>query len=58
MRVNASNLAIAARLTPALRLLYPDVEKSNESLDIDPVGQSAKEILSIPGVFAQNSICN
>ena len=58
MRVNECNLALASQLTPALRLLYPDSEESNESLDIDPLEPSAHEILSVPGAFAEARLCN
>ena len=57
MRITPATLDIAARLTPSLRLLYPEEEqKPKEALgDIAPQ-ITAKAILSVPGLFAQKEL--
>lgn len=53
MRLTGPTMATAAKLTPALRLLYPDAS----SKDPKPVDElSAAQILSIPGLFAQHEL--
>ena len=45
---------LAAKLTPALRLLYPD-----EGVDVDETAIEktvAKELMTIPGIFAVKGI--
>ncbi len=56
MKVNPGNIVTAFKLTPALRLLYPETDDNDAPLDTKP---SAKEILSIPGAFAKSiTRCN
>ena len=55
MRVKDGDVGIAAKMTPSLRLLYPDSENCYESLDVNPHEPSANEILSAPGAFANKS---
>jgi ribonuclease Z len=58
MRITPATLTIAAQLTPALRLLYPEDEANPDGT---PIGEeegetSAKTILSVPGLFAQKEL--
>mmetsp|Transcript_3785 Transcript_3785/g.6469 ORF Transcript_3785/g.6469 Transcript_3785/m.6469 type:complete len:124 (-) Transcript_3785:92-463(-) len=50
MRLSPSTIATAAKLTPALRALYPD-ETVKEASTI-----AAQDVLSIPGLFAQQEL--
>jgi len=60
MRLTPTTLLAASKLTPALRLLYPDDDEEEEDGDI--AGSSSKEkdeaiaLLSTPGIFAQSGI--
>ena len=57
MRITPATLAVAAKLTPALRLLYPEESfNSDRKEERDSMQISAKRILSIPGLFAQKQI--
>jgi len=58
MTVKPSEITIAAKLTPALRLLYPDTTEETKIDCEGAVGPSAKEILSVPGVFATSTFCD
>jgi len=63
MKVTPSNLQLAGKLTPALRLLYPDtdVENDEEDMTLDELDTNkhdlsrAKQALATPGFFASNS---
>jgi ribonuclease Z len=52
MTLTPANLVAAYKLTPALRLLYPE-EVANED---EPQESSALKALEIPGLFAQKEI--
>lgn len=47
MRLKPSNLLIASKLTPALRLLYPEVDVKDEKSPTQ-----AEVVMSVPGIFA------
>lgn len=56
MRVTPQTIGLAARLTPALRLLYPrEGADESEEADVEPK-VSAKEIMAVPGVFAAKGV--
>lgn len=50
MKLTPSNLVAASKITPALRLLYPETEKTVSA------EQSAVAALGVPGLFAQKEI--
>ena len=57
MRLTPKTVNLAAKLTPAMRLLYPesndgDVEDEDESIE----KTAAKDLMGIPGVFAINGV--
>ena len=62
MRIRPSTIKLASSLTPALRLLYPEDVKIDENDNMDTIDDnassslSAKEILSVPGMFATKGI--
>jgi ribonuclease Z len=59
MKLTPNTIAVASALTPALRLLYPSQEEgdsSNEANPIDSLVSTTKEILSVPGLFAQKDL--
>jgi ribonuclease Z len=58
MRITPATLTIAAQLTPALRLLYPEDEANPDGPPIrEEEGEiTAKSILSVPGLFAQKEL--
>jgi len=66
MRLKPSTISTASKLSPALRLLYPGDDKKSEVENEDDVVLSletndepvatAKEILSVPGMFATKGI--
>jgi ribonuclease Z len=51
MKLQRSTLEVASRLTPALRLLYPDDE--TDSCKSQPSDAVAATAMSVPGLFAQ-----
>jgi ribonuclease Z len=51
MKLTPGNLVAASKLTPALRLLYPETEKSGTACQ-----SSAVAALEVPGLFAQNNL--
>lgn len=52
VRLTPKTISVAAKLTGAMRLLYPEESKKQ-----DKKGKmNAKEILSIPGIFAQSEL--
>ena len=63
MTLKETNIDYASKITPVLRLLYPETRHSDE-IECDEVNiannetqsLSAKELLSIPGVFADSSL--
>jgi len=58
MRVRPNTVAMAAKLTPALRLLYPG-EGDDDVMDAELLKEgkdSAKELMNVPGVFAAKGI--
>lgn len=52
MRLKPDTIDLAAKLTPAMRLLYPCDETNDESTE----HITAKELMAIPGVFAATGI--
>ena len=55
MRLTPKTVNLAAKLTPAMRLLYPE---SNDG-DVEEVSiekTAAKHLMGIPGVFAINGV--
>jgi ribonuclease Z len=51
MRLTPSTLLAASKLTPSLRLLYPEDDEAEKATN-----EKANAILSVPGVFAKNGI--
>jgi ribonuclease Z len=49
MRITQFNIASAAKITPALQVLYPESPPENESSE-------AQHILAVPGLFAQKDL--
>jgi ribonuclease Z len=62
MRLGKDSMLLASKLTPALRLLYPDGDRVDEieaAQVNDGNGSSnaaAKDLMSVPGVFAAKGI--
>lgn len=61
IKITPGNLITAAKLTPALRLLYPedgeDDDENEEMVEGDQnISSTAKAALEIPGLFAQKSL--
>eukprot|EP00560_Eucampia_antarctica_P002611 CAMPEP_0197843042 /NCGR_PEP_ID=MMETSP1437-20131217/47093_1 /TAXON_ID=49252 ORGANISM="Eucampia antarctica, Strain CCMP1452" /NCGR_SAMPLE_ID=MMETSP1437 /ASSEMBLY_ACC=CAM_ASM_001096 /LENGTH=87 /DNA_ID=CAMNT_0043453023 /DNA_START=857 /DNA_END=1120 /DNA_ORIENTATION=+ len=62
MRVKPNTIHVASNLTPALRLLYPDVTCNNEKDNVNSFEDNeqssitAKDIMSVPGMFAAKGI--
>jgi ribonuclease Z len=59
MKLTPDTVALASALTPALRLLYPSQEEGDSSHEVDPIESfvsTTKEILSVPGLFAQKDL--
>jgi ribonuclease Z len=56
MKLKPHTLFTASKLTPALRLLFADDTDSNSGTGQDPVKSNGAEILSIPGVFANQML--
>jgi ribonuclease Z len=62
MRLRKDSMLLASKLTPALRLLYPDGDRVDEIEDAqvnDGNGSSnaaAKNLMSVPGVFSAKGI--
>jgi ribonuclease Z len=61
MKLTPDTVAVASALTPALRLLYPSQEEGDSSheMELDPIESfvpTTKEILSVPGLFAQKDL--
>jgi ribonuclease Z len=56
MKVTPANISVASKLTPSLRMLYPqDAEGAEEEREhLSETKKKAREILSTPGVFANN----
>eukprot|EP00547_Thalassionema_nitzschioides_P005517 CAMPEP_0194206448 /NCGR_PEP_ID=MMETSP0156-20130528/5482_1 /TAXON_ID=33649 /ORGANISM="Thalassionema nitzschioides, Strain L26-B" /LENGTH=760 /DNA_ID=CAMNT_0038932977 /DNA_START=53 /DNA_END=2335 /DNA_ORIENTATION=+ len=52
IRLTPATISVAAKLTASLRLLYPEEDKTKT----EDSKVNAKEILSIPGIFAQNKL--
>lgn len=54
MKVTPASISVASKLTPALRMLYPqDAEGAEEEREhLSETKKKAQEILSTPGVFA------
>ncbi|GAX20967.1 ribonuclease Z [Fistulifera solaris] len=53
MRLTPGNLGLAARITPAVRLLYPE---DTENEVTNNVGEDVIDLLSTPGLFAHNKV--
>ncbi len=53
MRLTPGNLGLAARITPAVRLLYPE---DTETEGTSNVGDDVIHALSTPGLFARNEV--
>lgn len=56
MRLTPGNLVAASKLTPVLRLLYPEGATEDGGDDGLAETQEAKAALQIPGLFAQKSL--
>ena len=59
MRLTPCNLMAASKLTPALRLLYPDESSSADAGSDDNTGRSsthAVAAMSVPGLFAHKEL--
>jgi ribonuclease Z len=62
MRLRSNSLALASKMTPALRLLYPDDAQTDETEDAEMQDgnstrkEDAKDLISVPGVFAAKGI--
>ena len=54
LRLTPKTIHLAAELTSALRLLYPREEVEETDMVVDKV--TAKELLSVPGVFAAKGV--
>jgi ribonuclease Z len=54
MRLTAGSIELAAKLTPALRMLYPEAGVSEEETNVAET--TAKELMAIPGIFATKGI--
>ena len=57
MRLTPSTIQTASQLTPAMRLLYPDDSEGTTGAAAESGdGRKAKELLSIPGAFANKDL--
>jgi ribonuclease Z len=54
MRLTPGSIELAAKLTPALRMLYPEAGVEEEETTIEET--TAKELMAIPGIFAAKGI--
>ena len=55
MRLTPKTVNLAAKLTPAMRLLYP--ESDDGDVDEESIEKTAvKDLMGIPGVFAMNGV--
>lgn len=55
MRLTPKTVNLAAKLTPTMRLLYPESNVGDvEEVSIEKT--AARELMSIPGVFAMNGV--
>lgn len=51
MRLSPSNLVMASKVTPAIRLLYPEESEGRQGAETE-----AESIMAIPGLFAQSEL--
>jgi ribonuclease Z len=59
MRLRKQSIVLASRLTPALRLLYPNEGNTNDSgmlVDDEAENSTAAKLLLVPGLFATKGI--
>jgi ribonuclease Z len=56
MRLRKDSVLLASKLTPALRLLYPDGDRDGEIEGDDANNAEARDLMSVPGVFAAKGI--
>ena len=59
IKITPENLQVASMLTPALRLLYPEDDDTNENDGnevVEAMTNTAKAAMNIPGLFAQKSL--
>eukprot|EP00578_Thalassiosira_sp_NH16_P017986 CAMPEP_0181106776 /NCGR_PEP_ID=MMETSP1071-20121207/16708_1 /TAXON_ID=35127 /ORGANISM="Thalassiosira sp., Strain NH16" /LENGTH=687 /DNA_ID=CAMNT_0023190197 /DNA_START=1404 /DNA_END=3468 /DNA_ORIENTATION=- len=58
MKVTPDNIVTASRLTSAMRMLYPEDVDEGDSAEAAETKRAAKEILSMPGLFASSMKCD
>ena len=59
MKLTPSTIDLASKLTPAMRLLYSGGDEEEEDGEVeqtDDKGVAAKELMSVPGVFAAKGV--
>jgi len=56
MKLTPGTVAVASKLTPALRLLYPCDQEADQNEETGEVSVATSSILSIPGLFAQKEL--
>lgn len=56
MRLTPNMVGLAAKLTPAMRLLYPEPDEGVDEEETAIEDTTAKELMTVPGIFAVNGV--